>query len=384
MKKNLLEAEVRPHSAMAAPVIGAALMTAAAALIATKAAHADLAPERGMISLKYLDYQDSQPGKDRIGVHAPSVMVMAPIAGVWSISGTFTSDVVSGASPAYHTEQLTKMKDHRKAVDIGITRYFQRGSLTVGVSHSQESDYISRGFSLQGNVSTEDKNTTINLGVGTSDDTITPSYGGIHEKKNVIDTMVGVTQVLSKQDIAQLNYGFSHGRGYFSDPYKLADERPRERNHRTILARWNHHFALTDGTSHLSYRYYWDSWDIQAHTIAAEYVQPLPYGWTVTPGIRLYSQTEARFYLPTDPANPSWPTFPSANATEYSEDQRLSAFGAVTLGVKVAKQLTPDWLLDVKFERYEQRSDWALSGNRDSALAPFNARTFQFGITRYF
>ncbi|WP_109017052.1 DUF3570 domain-containing protein [Novimethylophilus kurashikiensis] len=384
MKTKQVVSAARPHSATAGPAIGLALLTAATALMAAKNAHADLAPERGMISLKYLDYQDSQSGQDRIGVHAPSIMVMAPVAGVWSVSGTFTSDVVSGASPAFHTEQLTKMKDHRKAVDLSVTRYFPRGSLTLGASHSQESDYISRGLSAQGTISTEDKNTTFNLGVGTSDDTITPSYGGVHEKKNVTDVMVGVTQVLTKQDIAQLNYGFSHGRGYFSDPYKLADERPRERNHRTILARWNHHFAFTDGTSHLSYRYYWDTWDIRAHTISGEYVQPLPYGWTLTPGVRFYTQTAARFYLPVDPANPSWPTFPSVNATEFSEDQRLSAFGAVTVGLKVAKQLSPDWLLDVKFEKYKQRSDWAWSGTGDPGLAPFDARTFQFGITRYF
>lgn len=374
----------KQHSSSSAPDIGFVLLAAAMALPAARTAQAEIAPERGMISLKYLNYQDSQPDHDRITVHAPALMVMAPVAGVWSVSGTFISDVISGASPAYHTEQLTKMNEHRQALDLSLTRYFPRGTLTVGASDSSESDYLSRGLTLQGTLSTEDKNTTFNFGTGVTADKINPNNNNLHETKNVTDFLVGVTQVLTKQDIAQLDLGYSHGRGYFSDPYKLDDERPRERNHGTALVRWNHYFPATDGVSKLSYRYYKDNWDVRAHTLEAQYLQPLPYGWTLTPSMRLYTQTAANFYLPVDPATAPGPTFPPFDATVYSEDQRLSAFGAITYGVKVAKQLNPDWLVDVKYEHYEQRYNWSLSGGGDSGLAPFYARILQFGISRQF
>ena len=89
--------------------------------------------------------------------------------------------------------------------------------------------------------------------------------------------LIGVTRVLTTQDIVQLNFGYSKGSGYYSDPYKLNDNRPRERNALTALARWNHHFDDngTDGTVHLSYRYYSDTFGIRANTLDAEYVQPL-------------------------------------------------------------------------------------------------------------
>mgnify|MGYP001419262645 CR=1 FL=1 len=364
--------------------LGLALLTAAMALPGADTAQAESAPERGLISLKYLDYQDSQRGRDRISVRAPSLMIMTPLAEVWSVSGTYTVDSVSGASPAYHSQQLTKMEDLRRAVDLGMTRYFSQGSLTVGANYSHESDYLSRGASLQGSISSESKNTTLNLGIGVSDDQITPSYGGIHETKKGTDFAIGLTQVITQQDIAQVNLGYSHGLGYFSDPYKLADERPRVRNHTTVLARWNHHFLRTEGTSHVSYRYYRDSWDIKAHTLTSDYAQPLPQGWTLTPLVRLHTQSAASFYLPTDPATAPGPTFPAFGATTYSEDQRLSAFGAVTLGIKVAKQLTPDWQVDLKLERYEQRAGWSLSGEGDRGLEPFSARSIQFGISRLF
>jgi hypothetical protein len=373
--------EKRPDSNTT--TMGMALMAAAMLLPAARSAQADLAPERGMVSLKYLEYQESQPGDDRIAVHAPSVMVMVPIAGEWSVSGTFTSDVVSGASPQWHTQNLTKMHDHRKATDISLTRYFQRGSLTVGGSYSKESDYLSRGLTVQGNVSTESKNTTFTFGVGLTDDKITPSTDFPEGKKNITDVLVGVSQVLTKADIAQFSLGYSHGRGLYTDPYKAMDERPEVRNATRFIARWNHHFAATDGVSHLNYRFYEDNWGIRAHTLGAEYVQPMPYGWTVTPSVRLYTQTAADFYFPVDPTTAPFPA-PVGDAKVYSEDPRLSEFGAITWGIKVAKQLNADWLMDVKYEKYEQRAHWSLSGNGDPGLDPFSARMLQIGITRLF
>ena len=198
-----------------------------------------------------------------------------------------------------------------------------------------------------------------------------------------------MTRVLTPQDIVQLNVGYSNGSGYYSDPYKIKDNRPRERNSVTALGRWNHHFDDngTDGTIHLSYRYYSDTFGIRAHTLDAEYVQPVYKGWTATPLLRYYSQNEADFYIAVgaaEKADPSQPTPPPANAVYYSEDQRMSAFGAVTYGMKVSKQINKDWLVDLKYEQYEQRGQWSLSGGGDKGLTPFKARSIQAGISREF
>lgn len=367
-----------------AHTLGLALMSAALALPSTRTANAESAPERGQISYKYMDYKESQPDQDRVRVRAPSVMLLVPIAGEWSVSGSYVLDTVSGASPAYHSEQITQLQDKRRAGDINVTRYFAHGTLGVGTSYSKESDYTSRSLSLQGSLSNENKNTTLNFGVGITDDSIHPDFGGIREDKNITDFMLGLTQVITRNDIAQLNLGYSHGRGYFTDPYKFFDQRPDERNHTTILTRWNHHFDRTDGTSHLNYRYYRDNWEITAHTLSAEYIQPLSRGWSITPSVRYHTQSAADFYLKADPALTPGPTIPAASFRHFSEDQRLSAFGAMTLGLKVSKHITPEWVADVKYEHYEQQEKWSLSGDGDSLIAPFQARNFQFGLTRFF
>lgn len=359
-------------------VIGAALIAAAMALPFSNAAFAEAAPEKGIVAFKYLNYEDSQPDADRISVNAFSVSAMAPIAGKWSISTSYTNDSVSGASPEYHTYMVSgasSIPENRQAVDLSVTRFLQKGSFTVGSSYSEENDYISRSYSAQGSLSTEDKNTTFTLGGSYTTDTINPSNDkdSFYEKRTVAG-LAGVTQVLTKQDIVQLNLGYSKGRGYFNDPYKFYDERPDRREIKTVMTRWNHHYDGTDGTSRLSYRYYTDSFGVNAHTLGLEYVQPLPNDWTVTPSVRLHSQTAADFYKQSVPARETLPP--------YTLDQRLSAFGALTLGIKVEKRIAKDWLVDVKYENYEQRADWCITGGGDSGLAPFSATFIQLGLSR--
>ncbi|MEI6651044.1 MAG: DUF3570 domain-containing protein [Chlorobiaceae bacterium] len=391
--------------------LGAALVSAAMALPSVQFAWADAPPERGTISLKYLNYQDSQTGdtavtagmsRDRIAVNALSMMVVAPIAGEWSIGASFMEDSITGASPAYHSSGFPATKavsgasgELRHAGDLNLTRYLSKGSVTFGTSYSKESDYISRGASLQGSLSTEDKNTTFTLGGSFSDDTIkldAPNVVAVKkrdgdEQKHVVAGLFGVTKVLSKSDIVQFNLGYSNGTGYFTDPYKDPDNRPRDRNNTTVLTRWNHHFNGTDGTARLSYRYYTDTFGIRAHTLGAEYVQPLQNSWTLTPLFRLYIQSEADFYVSAsdaEKADPSRATQPPAGDLYYTEDQRLSAFGALTASVKISKQLNKDWLVDLKLEKYEQRENWGLNGKGDPGVAAFHAQSVQAGVSREF
>ena len=365
--------------------LAARLLAAALALPGTTALHAETAPERASVSLKYLDYLDSQPGAERIRVKAPALGFVAPIGTDWALGGTLVSDAISGASPAYHTSALTKLRDQRYAADASLTRYYAAASWSIGAQFSSENDYVSRGLSAQGTLSSEDKNTTWSAGLGFNRDSIDPSNRAVdHENKRVLQLVLGLTRVLTPHDIVLFNLGHVRGRGYFSDPYKVFDQRPRERNQSTFTARWNHHLPDTETTLRTSYRYYADSYRVRAHTLGLEIVQPLAQGWTLVPLLRLYSQGAARFYVDADPASAPFPPNPPEDALYYSEDQRLSAFGARTLGLKLIKQINADWSVDVKVEHYEQRGSWRWPGKGSPHLAPFRARSYQVGVTRLF
>lgn len=375
------------------PALFGSLVLAALALpgVMPSSALAEEAPEKTTINTKLLYYQDSQPGLSRVRVFAPSVQLIRPLSPQWSVEGSAVFDAVSGASPRAYTSvsSASRMEDHRVAVDGKLTRYFDRSAWSFGGSVSKEEDYQSTALSGDARFSSADNNTTWNVGLGFSNDRINASNGVVNgETKRVTELMAGVTQAWSANDLLQFNLTRTQGSGYYSDPYKFPDNRPRSRDQTIALMRWNHFLEGSGVAVRSSYRYYTDTFGIKAHTLGTEWVQPLKDSWTLTPNLRYYSQSAANFYV--DPAiNASGnavfpPALLAALPAYYSGDQRLSAFGAFTLGLKLGFRVDNEWSGDVKLEHYEQRSSWRLGGQGSPNLDPFRATFVQFGLTRRF
>lgn len=362
-----------------------------AALALPGLAMAQTPPQQASLAVRYLDYQDSQPNLERVSVRSPSMELIVPIAGEWSLRAGLVSDAISGASPRYHTavSGASQFKEKRKGVDAAVTRYFPRASVTLAAGRSGENDYVSRFVSAQTTFSSEDNNTTWLAGMGVANDRINPVNKAVeNEHKRVLDVIAGVTRVLTAADIAQVLVTHVRGRGYYSNPYKAVDQRPRQHDSNTLTLRWNHHFAKDGATSRLSYRFYSDDYDVKGHTLLGEYVRPLGRGWTLTPSLRAHSQSAASFYF--DPGYdkrfgpPFPPGFSFADKRDLSADQRLSAYGALTVGMRLEKDIGPNTTLDVKWEQYRQRGSWRLFGSGSPGLETFQARSLQVGvITRW-
>lgn len=349
---------------------------------------AETIPEAGSISVDYLHYQDSQPGMDRISVRSPSVHVVAPMAGQWLLELGLVSDHVSGATPRYHTavSGASRMADERHGADVRVTRYLGRATVSAGAAYSGEHDYQSKALSLAGTLSTEDRNTTGGLAIGVSNDVISPvTKTVVGERRHTFEWMATLEQVLTPRDVVKLDLSRSQGRGYYSDPYKFVDNRPRTRNITSVLLRWNH--AFNDGSAlRGSYRWYTDTFGIRAHTLGVEWDKPLAGGWAVTPAVRLYSQSKADFYFDpvydSDFGAPFPPGYVFGAKTLMSADQRLAAFGAATFGVKLAYAFGDGWRVHVKAERYRQSAGLRWSGGGSPGLIRLDAQTWQLGISK--
>jgi hypothetical protein len=367
-----------------------------------QAARAESAPEKGELALRHLHYQDQQkvqvqyPDYDgtepktfkRITVDAPSVYLLAPIGSKWSLEASAVKDDVSGATPRYYTDvsgatPKPGMQDERKAGDLKLSRHFDRAGISLGASHSNEHDYRSDAISLEGRLSSADNNTTAVFGLGRANDTINPvNLRVVNAKKRTRDYLFGVTHALSSRDLVQLNYTFSDGKGYFTDPYKRNDNRPDARQQRALLARWNHHFESTGSSWRNSYRYFSDSFGIRSHTFETAWVQPLARWFTLTPSLRYYTQSAASFYY--DPILDAtiYPR-PLVPQTYSTADQRMAAFGAVTAGLK-AEITYKDWSFDAGYDYYESRSRWRLGGSGSPNLDVFNWFAVQVGASYRF
>lgn len=354
-------------------------------------------PNATLVQFKYLYYRDYQESGDRMTVHSPALYMLMPLSTDWVFEIGAVHDSMSGASPYYHTvlsgASGRGIEDNRTAADVTVTKYFAgRTALSVRAAYSTEDDYKSRAFGVTLRHATANQNTTFTVGFGQSNDEISPTDGPqFTEDKKTTDFVVGVTQVLTPNDVAQANLYYAQQRGYLTDPYKAywgVDNRPRERDQWAALLRWNHFFESVDAALRSSYRYYRDDWNVRAHTFQFEWSQGLRDGWTVTPSLRYTTQSAAEFYYDPiyDPLlGPPFPPGFLANPNAYyTSDQRLSGFGGLTPGIKVAKAFGSGWLVDAKAEYYEQRADWKVGGNGSPGLENFKAQMYQLGVTKKF
>ena len=257
------------------------------------------------------------------------------------------------------------------------------------MSYSIEHDYRSRGISVASTFSSDDNNRTFNIGASFDSDRIGSSIDTtLAERRNTTGFELGVTQALSAEDLVQVGLSATAARGYLSDPYKVPDVRPRTRNAGVLMVRWNHFLGPEDGTLRSSYRYYGDSWGIRAHTVAVEWVKPDGQMFTWTPSLRYYTQTAARFYYDPvyDPAvGAPYPPGYFTNPPQYlSPDQRLSSFGGIAVGLKLAARFSPGWNADLKLEQYEQRAKWAAGSGASPGLDPLRATSVQLGVAKTF
>jgi Protein of unknown function (DUF3570) len=359
-----------------------ALLAAALALpgMLPAVAHAQAAPDQGIVQLNYLSYRDWQPGQARMKVESPSFYALYPVSDTLVVEGAVVYDAMSGASPLYfNVLSGASVGDYRTAGDLKVTKYFGAYSISVSGVVSSEQDFLSRGGAIAVQVYSDDRNRTWSFQFGGNNDVINPTNDlVVNAKRNTLEFMVGVTQNLSPTQVIQSNITYSTGHGYYDDPYKPLDTRPNHRNVVAWLTRYNQYFNGPDATLKLGYRLLFDSFGSVSNTFEASWVQALPWGFTVTPALRYYTQSAADFYMN--------PPFLSGfvEGQDYSADTRLAAFGAFTAGMTITKAFEQGWSVRFRGDFYRQQPSWRLGGSGSPGIESFSARWLELGLAKTF
>jgi hypothetical protein len=366
------------------------LALAASTALTSTPTQAQTAPVEGNIGIKWMNYQEKQDGLDRIRVQARSTFLTLPLPQNWALDATQTVDVISGASPAYYTEPrtFTPMQDVRRAQDLRLSWYPGLQKWSFGQSLSEENDYLSKGVSVSFMQASADRNVSVEVGFSRNEDNINPVNKRVtNQHKTTQDLLLSSTLVLTPNDIVQISLTHSSAKGYLSDPYKFFDVRPDHRRSHALAARWNHRLNAQDATLRLATRLHQDSFGIRSFMLQTEYSQAVGHGWYLTPLVRFYSQSQASFFSPPDPAQPSQPQIPQGaqlGITPLSFDQRLASFGAMTAGLKIEKRLASQTTLDLRWDHYVQSSHWGVMQSGTPGLADFKVRMVQVGISHKF
>lgn len=384
-----------------------ALAAIAATLVGSAVAHA-AGPNKTETSI--LVYSERQ----RVRATEGSFSLSKQLQNNYSLNLRLTIDGLTGAtptggSPSKYAQTVTRasggktitvpagefpvdeyFKDTRFAAEAGISKPIG-GETTISATAigSSEHDYKSLGLSLGASRDFNRHNTTLGMTVAYSRDVINPvggfadSYTEVGEErpddrdsrlarfqgkvKRVGDVVVSFTQVLDRKTFLRVNYALGRSSGYHTDPYKIIsavqpadsvdpgeptrnfyERRPDERNRNAVYAELRRHLA--GATTTLSYRYFWDDWEVVSHSVDAGLAFNVSRQITASPRVRWYHQTQAKFYRTFLIEGAAFPEYASA-------DSRLAGFSAVTAGLSVGVPVNPTSKLTLTTEYYLQRGD---------------------------
>jgi hypothetical protein len=352
------------------------------------------AAEVGEIGFSLLGYKE----RGLMRITEPVLWGRAQFLESWEVQASAAVDIISGASPRLVTNQGGKpvqvitgasVDDRRNTGDVKVTRRFGEFSLAGSVAYSDEEDYNSRAFGVEGRLDLNQRNTTLIAGYGQSRDRVGSSDDASLDKpRRVKEYLVGVTQVLSPTALVSSTLAWSRGRGWYNDPYKLtftffpsgapllvADLRPDHRDSVAWLTRFRNHFPSAGGTLQADYRLFHDDWGITAHTLEVAWSQALGERWTVRPALRYYTQDAADFYSPTATRPPS---------PLQSSDQRLASFGGLSPSLRVILRFDDRTTFEATAGYVHNARQFHLGGGGSESFEALRAYYGLVGVTRTF
>jgi len=361
-----------------------ALTSSALLLPAYQQARGDAPPDYTELGISYSSYQedDTQAGKtfgpssERYDIDVVQFHLLAPVGDNWSVALDVQWEDMSGASPWFvgiDSDDTAKVfmsgasiEDTRTTVSVTTRYYYDRGSVGGSYTNSDEDDYESDAFSLDAAFNSADAMTTYSAAISASNDDIKPTQGAtptntLEDSKDIRSAWVGVSRIVSKRAIVRFGLSYTYRDGFLTDPYKLNDRRPDERKEWAFGTGYRQFFVAPNAAMHVDYRYFDDDWGIASHTLDLAWHQNIGKHTQVIPYLRYYSQDEADFFSNRTDFNDRY----------YADDYRLSAFGAITTGLRLRHEIG-NWAINLSGERYTTSEDWGIySGEESPALVKF-------------
>lgn len=322
-----------------------------------------------------------------------------------SPSGENTYTTPAGETP------MRDLTDFRVALGVDWEHELSRlVRNTMSANFSSERDYLSLSVSDTLNRDINNRQTTLSAGMGVTLDSIspeggtpvglqllsTPTTGEIEDdnQKTSLDVLLGVTHIINRRTLTQLNFSHTYSTGYLTEPYKILsvvdgatgatldyryEKRPDSRNSDSLY--WKLQHQLNEDVIYFSYRYFQDDWGIHSHTMDLKYRYELNGGNYLQPHYRHYQQTAADFYRHSLIDGAALPNYASA-------DFRVAEMTSSTIGLKFGMPLS-DGEFNIRFEQMTQTGEShpadAIGIQRNYDLYPtLDATIVQIGYSTVF
>jgi hypothetical protein len=230
--------------------------------------------------------------------------------------------------------------------------------------------------------------TTISLGASRGADQVGSRYDGMFDTAQHWRYRLGVTQILTPRWLASANLEAVSDNGYLGNPYRVAqvfgtlvqERYPRTRSSRALKLRAVGDIGQGEQRAALraEYRYFWDNWEIKAHTLELGYTRYFGAQWLGEGFVRYNTQKQALFYADN-----------AQSETRYvSRNKQLSNFNDVSIGAKatyaagkIADKYDIKWNAQYQFMRFRYKN---FTDIRTHSLYSFDANVLELFVSATF
>jgi hypothetical protein len=274
-----------------------------------------------------------------VTIDGPSVLVRKKVGEKFAATANYYVDMVSSASVDV---LLTASPYTERREQKSLAMDFQQGKSTysLGYINSEESDYEADTtfFSISQDMFGDLTTVTLGYKRGWNDifrnvkqaDGSKIRDAGFAQQSDIRSYSLGVSQVLTRNMILAVNYEVITDEGFLNSPYRLVRFRdgsptgfsfepevyPNTHTSNALSGRVKY-FLSWRAAIDANYRFYTDTWGIQANSLELGYTQPTG-PWIFDGKIRYYKQDAADFYSD---------LFPRSRFSNFrARDKELSTF----------------------------------------------------------
>ena len=280
-----------------------------------------------------------------VTIDGPSLLVRKKFAEQYSVSANYYVDMISSASIDVVTT-ASPYKEQRDQASLAVDMLNGKTQYSVSVAGSDENDYTANTASFDISQDMFGDLTTLSVGFSRGWDEVRKR--GDREFSEPVDRRsyrVGLSQIVTPKLMMGLAYETITDEGFLNNPYRSVRyldpdspagfayqpevyPRTRTSNAASLNARY---FLPYRAALHGEYRWFTDTWGIDASTVRLGYTHPLGERWVIEGGYRWYDQSAADFYSD---------LFPRQDFQNFlARDKELSTFTSQMLSVGATYEL---------------------------------------------
>jgi Protein of unknown function (DUF3570) len=272
-------------------------------------------------------------------VDGPSVLVRKGVKDKVSVWANYYVDMISSASIDV-VSTASPYDEQRDEYSVGVDYLHGKTLMGLAYTNSEESDYTANSVRFGISQDFFGDLTTLGISYARGADEVRRNGDAIFEEDIDRQTYrVDLSQVVTPNFVMNLNYEGVTDEGFLNNPYRSvryvdstsakgysyqAEVYPNTKTSTAMALRGLYYLPYRASVG-AEYRYYNDTWGVDAWNMQLSYVHPLPKGITLDVTYRYYTQTAADFYSD---------LFPRANAQNFlARDKELAAFSSHSLGM---------------------------------------------------